>query len=128
MKACNFSLSFLVFLITHIHNGTCNLGIQFITSLGQQRKSITSQMSLKSTASKQCPRVHVAKCGPVVSMTQKLNFSHFPDSSAETSGREAWHGTHAVKREAFVKSESNRSHGVILEPWILSCLRISALE
>jgi len=35
---CNFRLSFLVFLITHIHDGTCNPGIQFMTGLGQTTK------------------------------------------------------------------------------------------
>lgn len=88
---CSFSLSILVFLITHICYGTCNPGIQFITSLGQQQKSITSRMSLKSIAIRQCPCVHVAKCGPVISMTQQLNFSHSPHSCFGTSGREARH-------------------------------------
>lgn len=53
---CTFSVCFLVFL-TAICDGTCNPGIQFITSVGQQQKSITSWMRLKSIASVQCPRL-----------------------------------------------------------------------
>ncbi|XP_074745825.1 pyrroline-5-carboxylate reductase 1, mitochondrial isoform X2 [Strix uralensis] len=58
-------------------DGPGESGVQFIISLGQQQKSVTSRMSLKSVASVQCPRVRVAKRGPVVRMTQKLNFCHF---------------------------------------------------
>lgn len=66
---CNFSMWFLVFLITHVRDGTCNPGIWFITSVGQQQNSITRWMSLKSVVSVQCSHVHVAKPGPLVSMT-----------------------------------------------------------
>lgn len=97
-----------------------------VSSLGQHVNFVTSQMSLKSIASVRCPHVHVAKLGPVVRMMQKQNFSHSPHSRAGTSGREAWHGIHAVKGEAFVKYVSDRSHSTILKPWILSSLRLTS--
>lgn len=51
-----------------------------VSGLGQQEKFVTSQMSLKSIASVQRPRVHAAELGPVVRMMQKLNFSPSPHS------------------------------------------------
>lgn len=98
-----------------------------VSALGQHVNFVTSQMSLKSIASVRCPRVRVsvAKLGPVVCVMQKQNFSHSPHSRAGTSGRKAWHGIHAVKREAFVKSINDRSHSTILKPWILS-LRLAS--
>lgn len=96
------------------------------SSLGQHVNFVTSQMSLKSIASVRCPHVHVARLGPAVCMMQKQNFSHSPHSRAGTSGREAWHGIHAVKGEDFVKSINDKSHSTILKPWILSSLRLTS--